>query len=266
MAARSLSLGTRWRKEGGCLLGSSSAVWSGRSLPTFQRNKLPPSWRWVPLKHRKTSTRLHCAATQKTVIFILAAVRTSNPTQMEASSISCPSHFVSGETGPDTHWIRDWVNPRDDLDAMAKREISIPVWNRTSLSSSQPSRFTDWATSPPRLRRCTTLCSPCTSYVALNLQITSVSRTQGWAWNCELESDAPAKSRECAFRSESWCWYRPVSGRNGRVGIMTQRKHMIRHTRGKSCMWRNVRGPKHFFRFGHVRNTFRNKITCRENT
>jgi hydroxyacyl-ACP dehydratase HTD2-like protein with hotdog domain len=33
-----------------------------------------------PLKHWLTSTRLHSATTQKTEIFILTAVKTSNPT------------------------------------------------------------------------------------------------------------------------------------------------------------------------------------------
>jgi hypothetical protein len=41
-------------------------------------------WWWrqqVPLKHQKTSTRVHSATAQKTAIFILAAVRISNPTK-----------------------------------------------------------------------------------------------------------------------------------------------------------------------------------------
>jgi hypothetical protein len=69
------------------------------------RNKLPPSlgwstyrllscwylvwlilwpwrWRWyIPLKCQLTFNRLHSAISQKTVLFITTAVRTSNPTQ-----------------------------------------------------------------------------------------------------------------------------------------------------------------------------------------
>jgi hypothetical protein len=56
------------------LLGCSG-VQSRRNWPTIQRCLLPTSSeRW--LKRRSTSTRLHGATSQKTVIFILAAVIT----------------------------------------------------------------------------------------------------------------------------------------------------------------------------------------------
>jgi hypothetical protein len=56
----------------GCLLGFS-AVKSGGSLPTFQRSLLPSS-------SGRCVARLHGATNQKTAIFVLTAVRTSNPT------------------------------------------------------------------------------------------------------------------------------------------------------------------------------------------
>jgi hypothetical protein len=48
-------------------------VVSGTSLPTFQKCLLPPS-----SGNECTSTSLHGATSQKTVIFILAAMRTWN--------------------------------------------------------------------------------------------------------------------------------------------------------------------------------------------
>jgi hypothetical protein len=61
--------------EDGCLLGCS-AVYSGRSLQTFQRSLLPPSsgrWgRWwrlqAPLNRQYTSIRLYGATIQQTAI------------------------------------------------------------------------------------------------------------------------------------------------------------------------------------------------------
>jgi hypothetical protein len=56
--------------EYGCRLGCS-VVWTGVSLPTFQRSVLPPSsGRKVLLKRQWTSTRLHGAITQNSAIFI----------------------------------------------------------------------------------------------------------------------------------------------------------------------------------------------------
>jgi hypothetical protein len=74
-----------FNNEDGCLLGCSAGE-SRRSLPTFQRSLLSPSsgrWWWRqrgPLKRWLPSTRLHGASNQKTAIFVLTAMRTSNPT------------------------------------------------------------------------------------------------------------------------------------------------------------------------------------------
>jgi len=37
------------------------------------------------------------------------------------------------EGAPATLWIGDWVGPRADLDAVAKREYLAPAGNRTSV-------------------------------------------------------------------------------------------------------------------------------------
>jgi hypothetical protein len=63
-------------------------------------------------------------------------------------SASCPGRFTPSETAPSTHWIGGWVGHRAVLDAVVKREISTPTGNGTlepRLSSSQNSRYTDWA-------------------------------------------------------------------------------------------------------------------------
>jgi hypothetical protein len=38
-------------------------------------------------------------------------------------SASRPGRFTSGETAPGTHWIGDWVSPRDRLDDVEKRKF-----------------------------------------------------------------------------------------------------------------------------------------------
>jgi hypothetical protein len=68
-----------------CILGYC-AVWSGRSLPTFQRCLLPPSsGRWGLIASTSETSvnfyQTHGATSQKTAIFILAAVRTWNFTK-----------------------------------------------------------------------------------------------------------------------------------------------------------------------------------------
>jgi hypothetical protein len=47
-------------------------------------------------------------------------------------SAARPGRFAARERDPSTHWIGGWVGPRAVLDAMVKREISIPrPGNRT---------------------------------------------------------------------------------------------------------------------------------------
>jgi hypothetical protein len=73
-----------------CLLVCCT-VYSGRRLPTFQRCLLHPSsgrfW---------TSTRLHGATSQKTVIFILAAVRIWNLTNFFGHALHIFRELKSG--------------------------------------------------------------------------------------------------------------------------------------------------------------------------
>jgi hypothetical protein len=56
-----------------CHLLVCSVVQAEVSFPTFQRFLLPPLW-----GRREAHTSLHGATTQKTAIFVLTAVRTSN--------------------------------------------------------------------------------------------------------------------------------------------------------------------------------------------
>jgi hypothetical protein len=41
-------------------------------------------------------------------------------------SASRPGNFIPRERAPGTHWIGDWVGPRDGLDAVVKRNIPGP--------------------------------------------------------------------------------------------------------------------------------------------
>jgi len=41
-------------------------------------------------------------------------------------SASCPSHFTPVKRAPGTYQIGCWVDPRADLDAVAKRENHCP--------------------------------------------------------------------------------------------------------------------------------------------
>jgi hypothetical protein len=46
-------------------------------------------------------------------------------------SASRPGRFTPGARALGTHWRRDWVFPRADLDAMKKRKNLILAGNRT---------------------------------------------------------------------------------------------------------------------------------------
>jgi hypothetical protein len=41
-------------------------------------------------------------------------------------SASCPGPLIPGEGATDTHWIGGWVNPRANLDVVAKRKSPYP--------------------------------------------------------------------------------------------------------------------------------------------
>jgi hypothetical protein len=41
-------------------------------------------------------------------------------------SVSRPGRFTPGETAPRTHWIGGWVGPRDGLDDMKRKFLTLP--------------------------------------------------------------------------------------------------------------------------------------------
>jgi hypothetical protein len=43
-------------------------------------------------------------------------------------SVSHPSHFTLRERAPNTHWIRDWVDPTAGLDAVLKRKKILSLF------------------------------------------------------------------------------------------------------------------------------------------
>jgi len=53
-------------------------------------------------------------------------------------SAPCPGHLTPREIAPGTHWIGDWVGPRDSLN-MVENKFPAPARNQTpEPSSSSP--------------------------------------------------------------------------------------------------------------------------------
>jgi hypothetical protein len=79
-------------------LPACDVVHSGRQVPMFQKNLIPPSlkvpesvlpWRWkqyVLPTHWYLSTKLHCIISHKTVIFVLTSVKASRFFHMASNS------------------------------------------------------------------------------------------------------------------------------------------------------------------------------------
>jgi hypothetical protein len=63
-----------------------------------------------------------------------------------------PSHFTTGESAPDTHWIGRWVSPRTGLDDIKRRKKFNPSQDLNSaLLANQPAacRYTNCAIPVP---------------------------------------------------------------------------------------------------------------------
>jgi hypothetical protein len=56
--------------------------------------------------------------------------------------LHAPGCFILRKRALGTHWVRGWVGPRACLDAVVKRKIPCPSWDRNPRSSSpQPSKL-----------------------------------------------------------------------------------------------------------------------------
>jgi hypothetical protein len=72
-------------------------------------------------------------------------IRTRKPVQRHALAARLPGK----KQVIDTHWVGHWTGPRTSLHAAVKRNISVTDGKLRWLSSSQPSKYNDWAIPAP---------------------------------------------------------------------------------------------------------------------
>jgi hypothetical protein len=58
-------------------------------------------------------------------------------------SASRSVRFILSKRDPGTHWREGWVGPSTGLNAVAKRNISVPALNRTPVTQHVASQFTE---------------------------------------------------------------------------------------------------------------------------
>jgi hypothetical protein len=149
--------GTCWGTKANCEkpvrisgLAANVLTWdlrktNGRCYFYYQGDNASPLGWWrqqAPLKNRQTSTRLHGATTQKTVLYMLAALRTWNLSdQLVKKTLSQESFSHSGSQTHTSFWSRSvskdgWVKHRMSRGAL------LPT---SPLRWGRPITHTEWS-------------------------------------------------------------------------------------------------------------------------